>query len=53
MTQEGLVLFKFSMLILPLILILIGYVVYAKKYTINEITYQEILKKLKEKKDAK
>lgn len=52
MTQEGLFLFKFSMLILPLILILIGYLVYARKYTINEITYKEILESLQEKKDV-
>ncbi len=52
MTQEGLFLFKFSMLILPLILILIGYLVYARKYIINEITYKEILESLQEKKDV-
>ncbi len=52
MTTEGLFLFKFSMLILPLLLILIGYLVYARKYTIDEITYQEILLQLQEKKDV-
>lgn len=52
MTQEGLFLFKVSMLILPLILILIGYLVYARKYIINEITYKEILESLQEKKDV-
>ncbi|MCL2718218.1 MAG: glycoside-pentoside-hexuronide (GPH):cation symporter [Lachnospiraceae bacterium] len=42
----GITLMKFSMLIIPLIAILIGYIVYTKKYEIDEARHQELVKEL-------
>lgn len=47
-TSEGLLMMKVAMLILPLICILAGYVIYRKKYRIDEDTYARILKDLEE-----
>ena len=43
----GITTLKMSMLIFPLIAIVIGYVIYLKKFTIDEQKYAEILKALK------
>ena len=43
----GKLIFKNSMLVLPLVLIVIGYVIYSKKYTIDEKRYAEIVADLK------
>lgn len=47
-TSQGLFIFKFSMLILPVILVIIAFILYHKKYIINEEVYAEILEKLNE-----
>ncbi|MCR5096721.1 MAG: glycoside-pentoside-hexuronide (GPH):cation symporter [Erysipelotrichaceae bacterium] len=44
----GKLIFKNSMLIIPLILIAIGYYIYIKKYELNEERYAQIVKELKE-----
>ncbi len=46
-TAGGITLMKLSMLILPLIAIVAGYVIYVRKFTIDERRYAEILKDLK------
>lgn len=50
-TQDGLLILKLSMLVLPLICILIGYLIYRLKYKIDEKTYKQILIDLKERGD--
>jgi len=45
-TPEGATFFKLAMLIIPLILIVIGYFVYRAKYTINEESYLELLEEI-------
>ncbi len=52
MTAEGITLFKFSMLIMPLILIALSYIIYARKYTINEENYAEMVAELAARKSA-
>lgn len=47
-TEKGAFLFKISMMILPLLLILIGYIVYRIKYKITEESYAEMLEELAE-----
>jgi len=47
-TKSGVMTMKISMFFIPLILILIGYWIYVKKYKISEEFYQDILKDLKE-----
>ncbi|HBG02858.1 MAG TPA: sugar transporter, partial [Firmicutes bacterium] len=42
-TAQGLLIMKFAMLILPLLFILVGYLVYRYKYTIDPVIYQKIL----------
>ncbi|MBO4358558.1 MAG: MFS transporter, partial [Erysipelotrichaceae bacterium] len=44
----GKFIFKNAMLVLPLILIVIGYFVYVKKYTLDEEKYRQIVDELKE-----
>ncbi len=46
---EGKLLVKASMFILPLIFIVVGYIIYLKKYKISEEYYANILKELDEK----
>ena len=48
-TDEGKLIVKIAMLVIPLIVILIGYVIYLKKYKINEAFYGKILSDLKKK----
>jgi melibiose permease/lactose/raffinose/galactose permease len=43
----GITIMKFSMMIIPLVAILIGYIVYAKKYKIDEARHQELVEELK------
>ena len=45
--------FKNAMLVLPLILIVIGYFVYVKKYTLDEEKYRQIVDELKERGDIR
>ena len=44
--MEGQLIVKAAMLVIPLILIILGYVIYLKKYKIDEQFYSEILKDL-------
>ena len=52
-TAQGLFLMKAAMLILPLICILAGYVIYRKKYRIDEEAYARILNELEEREAKK
>lgn len=49
-TAAGLFIMKFSMLVLPLLFILLGYYVYLKKYKIDKAMYEDILVQLNKKK---
>ena len=40
---------KFSMLVIPLLLIVVGYVIYLKKFKVDEAFYSQIVTELKEK----
>ncbi|MDO4940557.1 MAG: glycoside-pentoside-hexuronide (GPH):cation symporter [Erysipelotrichaceae bacterium] len=51
--SNGVAIFKVSMFIIPLILIIIGYFIYMKKYTIDEEKYSEIVKDLEARGDIK
>lgn len=42
-TDSGLLIMKLSMLILPLIFIVLGYIIYRKKYKIDKKTYENII----------
>ena len=44
---------KLSMMILPLILILVGFVLYQKKFKIDEVLYAQIVKDLEERNSEK
>lgn len=50
-TEEGLLLMRSAMLILPLICIVIGYIIYRWKYRIDQKMYEQILLKLEERGD--
>ena len=52
-TAQGAFLFKISMMIIPLILIVIGYFVYRAKYTINEENYAQMVDELQRRRDEK
>ena len=52
-TQEGLVILKAAMFILPLLCILAGYVLYSFKYKIDSKTFRQILSDLQERGDIK
>jgi len=52
-TDEGLFIMKIAMMVLPLILILIGFLVYLFKYKIDKEMYEKILIDLKERGDIK
>ena len=51
-TAQGLAMMKFSMLVLPLILILIGFLIYLYKYTIDKQMYDQILSDLHQRGDV-
>jgi melibiose permease/lactose/raffinose/galactose permease len=46
-TPEGLLLMKLAMLVLPLVLIVAGYLIYRAKYTIDEAAYDRIVADLR------
>ncbi len=52
MTQEGIVLVKTIMLIVPLIFIAISFIIYAKKFKIDKAFYEQILDDLAKRKKA-
>ena len=52
-SSQGLLIMKIAMMALPLLAIVLGYVVYRKKYKIDEDMYQDIVKHLKERGDIK
>jgi melibiose permease/lactose/raffinose/galactose permease len=45
---EGKLIIKAAMFVIPLIMIVVGYIVYLKKYKISEEYYSQILKDLEE-----
>jgi melibiose permease/lactose/raffinose/galactose permease len=45
-TENGLLLMKFAMLVFPLICILAGYIIYRTKYKIDSKMYEKIIKDL-------
>lgn len=47
------IIFKFSMLILPLIIIVIGYLIYRKKFIIDEVMYEKIVTDLNRRKEKR
>jgi len=51
-TSQGILILKISMMILPLISIVVGYVVYMRKFTIDETRYAQILKDLQTRGDV-
>ena len=51
-TYEGLMILKIAMMVLPLLSIVIGFVVYLKKYKIDRTMYAKILKDLEERQKA-
>jgi melibiose permease/lactose/raffinose/galactose permease len=53
MTAAGEVTFKTAMLILPLIIIVVGYFIYLTKYKIDEKMYAKIIGDLKERGDIR
>jgi len=50
-TEKGLVILKISMFVLPLICIVAGYIVYKRKYMIDEKMYSRIVSDLRERGD--
>jgi len=50
-TGKGLIIIKMSMFVLPLILIVVGYLIYRYKYRIDEEMFREIVSELKERGD--
>ena len=52
-TAEGLLIMKLAMMIFPLIAIVIGYVVYLRKYRIDAAFYERIVEDLKRRGDIK
>jgi len=45
-SRDGLLLMKIAMMILPLVFILLGYIIYYKKYKIDKILYDKIISEL-------
>lgn len=50
-SSQGLLIMKIAMMALPLLAIVVGYLVYRKKYKIDEEMYRDIVKHLKERGD--
>ena len=50
MTSDGLLIFKMAMMIFPLICIVIGFIIYRKKYILDEEMYKKIVEELNERK---
>ena len=51
MTNEGLLILKVAMMILPLICIVVGFIIYKKKYILDEIMYKKIVEEINERKE--
>ena len=51
MTSEGLLILKFAMMVLPLACIVIGYIIYRKKYILHEEFYAQIVEELNERRN--
>ena len=51
--DTGKIIFKNSMLIIPLILIVVGYFIYSRKYSLDEKRFAEIVQDLKDRGDIK
>ena len=52
-TAQGLLILKFAMMALPLLAILVGYVVYLKKYRIDAAYYDHIVEELRRRGDIR
>ena len=52
-TAQGLLIMKFAMMALPLLAILVGYVVYLRKYRIDAAYYDHILEELRRRGDIR
>ena len=52
-TAEGLLIMKLAMMIFPLIAIIVGYVVYLRKYKIDAAFYERIVEELKRRGDIR
>ena len=52
-SQQGLLMMKIAMMVLPLAAIALGYFVYMKKYRIDEVFYQKIVGELKDRGDIR
>ena len=50
MTSDGLLIFKMAMMIFPLVCIVIGFIIYRKKYILDEEMYKKIVEELNERK---
>ncbi len=50
MTEQGLFILKMAMMVFPLICIIAGYLIYRKKYILDEKMYQKIVEELNERK---
>ncbi len=50
MTEQGLLILKMAMMVFPLICILVGFLIYRKKYILDEEMYQRIVEELNERK---
>jgi melibiose permease/lactose/raffinose/galactose permease len=48
MTGEGILILKAAMMVFPLICIIIGFLIYRKKYILDEEMYQKIIEELSE-----
>ena len=52
-TEQGLLIMKLAMMIFPLLAIVVGFIIYVKKYKIDAEFYQQILDELKARGDLK
>lgn len=52
LTDSRILFFKVMMMLLPLALIVIGFIIWKKKYTLNEVRYAEILEDLRVRREA-
>ncbi len=50
MTPQGLLLLKMAMMVFPLLCIVVGYLIYRKKYVLDEQMYKKIVEELNERK---
>ena len=53
MTPQGLLIMKTAMMFIPLIFIVVGYIIYMKKYKIDKTLFNKILSDLRERGDIK